>query len=154
MGAGQYYLLENRQPIGYDQILPDSGLLILKVNPDSVEGSGTITVMNANPDAPNFSEATFKLDRGNRNLFLDRDNDIAVIPLWLEGEKLGVLVTNREKSDDALKAAIGIHGILEHYLDPKNVKKNSLLKKCIESFKNLDFISSLESLENIYQSNL
>ena len=140
--TGQYYLLENRQPIGYDQILPDSGLLILKINPEAEEGSGTVMVMDANSDALNFSEATFKLDRDNRNLFHDRDNDIAVIPLWAEGEKLGVLVTNREKSDTALKTAIEIQGLLRS----KNMRNDSLAKECIESFKNLDFIACSERL--------
>ena len=147
--TGSYYLLENRQLIKYDQVLPDSGLLILKVNPDAVEGSGTVTVMNANPDALNFSEATFKLGRDNRNMFLDRDNDIAIVPLWTEGDKLGVLVTNKEKSDTALKAAIGIQDLMEQYQDAANVRKQSLLKECIESFKNLEFISCYERLRNM-----
>ncbi len=47
--GGPYYLMENRQPQGFDEILPDSGLLILKVNPDAQEGSGTVQVMDANP---------------------------------------------------------------------------------------------------------
>jgi hypothetical protein len=141
---GQYYLLENRQPIGYDQVLPDSGLLILKVNPDAEEGTGTVTVMDANPDARNLSEATFKLDRDNRNLFFDRDNDIAVIPLWKEGEKLGVLVTNREKSDTALKTAIGIEGLLKS----KDGRKDNLAKECIESYKKSNFTACAERLRN------
>lgn len=107
---GRYYLLENRQPIGYDRILPDSGLLILKVNPDAEEGSGTVTVMNANPAAPNFSEATFKFGKKGRNIFLDSDNDIAVIPLQTKENTLEVLVTSLEKSDAALKDAVEKHG--------------------------------------------
>ena len=69
---GRYYLVENRQPIGYDRILPDSGILILKVDPNVREGSGTVRVMNADPDSPNFSHATFRLDRENRGLFIDK----------------------------------------------------------------------------------
>ena len=71
-GWSQYYLVENRQPIGYDQLLPDSGLLVLKVSPDAMEGSGTVKVMDADPDSSYFSRATFRLDRSNRNAFLDK----------------------------------------------------------------------------------
>ena len=140
--AGRYYLLENRRPIGYDQVLPDYGLLILKINPDAEEGSGTVMVMDANPDARNLSEATFKLDRSTRNLFLDRENDIAAIPLWSEGEKLGVLVTNREKSDTALKTAIEIQELLRS----TKGRNGGVAKECIESYKNLDFIACYERL--------
>ncbi|MCJ7813227.1 hypothetical protein MUP95_07935 [bacterium] len=146
---GQYYLVENRQPIKYDEILPDSGILILKINPEAEEGSGTAMVMDANPGVWNFSEATFTLDRDNKDLFFDKDNDIAIIPLWTEEEKLGVLVTNNEKSSTALKVALEIEGILKHSQDLKNVKEGSLVKECIESFKDLDFISCQESLRKM-----
>jgi len=147
--GGQYYLVENRQPIGYDQVLPDSGLLVLKINPNAEEGSGTVMVMDANPGVRNFSEATFTLDRDNRNLFLDKAHDIAIIPLWTAGENLGVFVTNRKKSDDALKAALEIQGMLKQEQDSKNVRKESLVKECIESFKNLDFIFCRERLRKM-----
>lgn len=147
--AGQYYLLEHRQPVGYDKILPDSGLLILKVNPNAIEGAGIVTVMDANPDALNFSEATFKLARNNRNLFYDRENDISVMPLWTEEGKLGVLVTTPDKSDTALKAAIEIQEILEQNRESKNMKRDSLVKECIKSFKSYDFISCKERLKNM-----
>lgn len=142
--GGQYYLLENRQSIGYDKILPDTGLLVLKVNPDAKEGSGTVTVMDSNPNAPNYSEATFKLNRDNRNIFIDRFNDIAVIPLWTKEDQLAVIVTIREKSDTALKAAIEIQKLLKHDQDIKYIEKDNLVMQCIESFKNFDFISCQE----------
>lgn len=141
---GRYYLLENRQPLGYDQVLPDSGLLVLKVNPDAMEGAGTVTIMDANPDARNFAEATFRLDREGRQLFLDRAHDLAVIPLWPEGEKLGVLVTSREKSDEALQTALRMQALLA-----KGRGRDRLLQGCIESFRNLDFISCREKLNQM-----
>jgi hypothetical protein len=97
-GWSHFYLVENRQPIGYDLILPDRGLLILKVNLDSVEGSGTVKVMDADPDSPYFSHATFKLGGNNRNAFIDKKNNVAIIPLWSEKGNRGVLVTTPEKS--------------------------------------------------------
>jgi hypothetical protein len=96
------YLVENRQPFGYDRILPDPGLLILKADPNAPEGYGTAKIMDADPKSPRFSRATFRLDRPNRNLCLDQGANVAIILLWTEGEDRGVLVTVKEKSDHAL----------------------------------------------------
>ena len=49
LSDGRYDLIENRQSIGYDQALHDSGILILKVYPSALEGTGTVRVMDANP---------------------------------------------------------------------------------------------------------
>ena len=109
--------------------------------------SDTVKIMDASPEALNFSEATFKLDRDNRNMFVDRDNNIAAIPFWKEGEKLGVLVTNTERSESILKIAINVQQILEHYQQSEEKSLGSLAKVCIESFKKLDFISCNERLK-------
>jgi len=98
--SGHYYLVENRQPIGFDRVLPDSGILILEVNPNAVEGSGTVKVIDADPDSANFSHATFRADRKNRNVFIDRKNDLAVLPLGPKGGDQGVLVTTPDSIPD------------------------------------------------------
>jgi hypothetical protein len=103
LSSGKYYLVENRQPVGFDRALPDSGILILKVNPYAQEGYGTVQIMDANPASAHFRQATYRLDAGGRNLF--KDSEVAVIPLWKEGERLGVMVTTPEKSTQALEAA-------------------------------------------------
>ena len=95
--SGHYYLVENRQPIGFDRVLPDSGILILKVNPNAVEGSGTVKVMDADPDSPNFSHATYRSDRKDRNIFIDKENHLAILPLRSKGDAEGVLVTTPDK---------------------------------------------------------
>jgi hypothetical protein len=96
--SGHYYLVENRQPIGFDRVLPDSGILILKVNPKAQEGSGTVQVMDADPDSPNFSHATFRPDRRDRNVFIDEGNNVAILALRIKGQSLEVLVTTPEKA--------------------------------------------------------
>jgi len=105
---GRYYLIENRQPIGFDRILPDSGILILKVDPQKTGGSDPVRIMDADPSSSNFSQATFRIDRSNRNIFIDKEINVAIIPLWSEKGHQGVLVTSTEKSSDALKAALTI----------------------------------------------
>jgi hypothetical protein len=134
-----FYLVENRQPIGYDLILPDRGLLILKVNLDSIEGSGTVKVMDADPDSPYFSHATFKLGGNNRNAFIDKKSNVAIIPLWSEKGNQGVLVTTPEKSSDALKAALMIRELFQRFPEPRGEKEGKFIEECVESFKRSDF---------------
>lgn len=136
--GNRYYLVENRQPLGYDRILPDSGLLILKVDPNAPEGYGTAKIMDADPKSPRFSRATFRLDRPNRNLFLDKEANIAVIPLWSEGESLGVLITTPNQSEDALKAALAIQERKARHPDPREEGRR-LTDECIARFKSFDF---------------
>jgi hypothetical protein len=136
--GNRYYLVENRQPFGYDRILPDSGLLILKVDPNVPEGYGTAKIMDADPKSPRFSRATFRLDRPNRNLFLDKEANIAVIPLWSEGESLGVLITTPARSDEALKAALVIQERKARHPAPREEERR-LTDECIARFKSFDF---------------
>jgi M6 family metalloprotease-like protein len=140
---GTYYLVENRQPIGYDQTLPDSGILILKVNPQEDEGYGTVKVMCAD-GSRDFVNATYKLELNNRNIFTDnsglfRKNTIAIIPLWKEGDNLGVLITTPEQSAAAIKAAQAIQALINQNVGTKN---EGLIFEAITAFKNKDFEKS------------
>ena len=139
LAGGLYYLAENRQPVGFDEILPDSGLLILKVNPEAKEGSGTVQVMNASPGTPRFKQAAYRLDEAGRNLFLDRKNNLAVIPLWADGGKLGVLATSAEKGPRALDAASRIQKLLARFPEPRTGEKDQVIRDSLEAFNRFDF---------------
>jgi len=144
LSDGQYYLLENRQPVGYDRVLPDFGLLVLKVNPEAKEGHGTAQIMKASPKAHHFSQATYRLDQGNRNTFIDRGNQLTIIPLWKEGENLGVLVTTPARGAEALKAASSIQELLERYPEPRERGKEQFVQESITLFKKYDFKGARE----------
>ena len=139
LNGGLYYLIENRQPIGFDRILPDSGLLILKVDPSAPEGYGTVKVMDADKNSPHFSHATFRLDRPNRNIFIDKNANIVVIPFLQEGQGQGVLITTVEKSADALKAALMIKKLVARSPKPRDHQGNRLIEESIACFKTYDF---------------
>ncbi len=130
---GTYYLVENRQPLGFDRNLPDSGILILRVDPRAQEGYGTVEVMNADPRAVHFSRATFRLDDPGRTLYVDRKNGVAIVPLWQDGENLGVLVTTPEQCDQAVKAAGAIGELL------RQGKTGGSLKEAMAAFRAFDF---------------
>ncbi|MEI9477865.1 MAG: hypothetical protein WCO26_14985 [Deltaproteobacteria bacterium] len=139
---GTYYLIENRQPIGSDRVLPDAGILVLKVDPEAQEGYGTVKIMNADPKAPGFARATFRLDRDGRTLFMDKRNKIAVIPLWEESENLGVLMVPPKKSGDALQAALLIQRMLHRKGRGSAGKFDKDVNNAIAAFKRFDFAGS------------
>jgi M6 family metalloprotease-like protein len=146
----QYYLVENRQPVGYDKMLPDAGILVLKVNPDVQEGYGTVRIMNADPHAHNFSKATYALAAQDRNLFVDKKNHVAVIPLWMKGENLGVLVTTAEKSGSALQAA---GAILQLMRGARRPEREKTLRLAVDAFETNDFDRSYRFASGMPGSN-
>jgi hypothetical protein len=143
LNDGTYYLIENRQPVGFDRTLPDSGILILRVFPRAAEGYGTVEVKNA-ATATNFANATYRLEANKRNIFVDRKQNIAIIPLWKENENLGVLVTNPANSEAALNAATAIQALISRSTPAPDSGKESGLREAMEAFKNKDFAKSLE----------
>jgi M6 family metalloprotease-like protein len=141
---GTYYLVENRQSVGFDRSLPDSGILILKVNPQADEGYGTVEVKIAD-GSHDFTNATYKLENKNRNIFMDnsglfRKNNIAIIPLWKEKDTTGVLITIPERIEAAIKAAQAIQALMSQ----KNAgpKDRNLMLDAITAFKNYAFEKS------------
>lgn len=132
-----HYLIENRQPIGFDRMLPDSGILILEVHPAYQDGTGVVRVKNP-ISSPNFDHGTYKLEESNRNVFIDKQNNISIIPLWKEKEKLGVLVTTPARSKVAINAALAIQKLIDQS------ENENVISEAIEAFKNKDFEKSYD----------
>lgn len=147
----QYYLVENRQPIGFDRILPDSGVLVLKVDPRAQEGSGTVRVMDADPGSFNFSHATYKLGFDRRNRFVDANNNVAIIPLWSENQDQGVLVTTARKSEDALRALSWVQEIRNSHTMPQNERTKKQMEACLEAFQSFNFRKACRIAKEIQQ---
>jgi hypothetical protein len=93
----------------------------------------------ADPDAPYFSHATWRLDRNNRNAFIDKENHIAIIPLWSDKGNQGVLITTPEKISHALKAALMIQKLFQRFPEPRGEEEGKAIEACIVSFKRSDF---------------
>jgi len=64
-----YYLIENRQPIGFDRYLPGHGVLVMYAN-DTVNecrfGRSPVKLVNAQPDVPHLTGAAFNLGENER----------------------------------------------------------------------------------------
>ena len=74
-----YYLIENRQPIGYDKNLPGSGVLIMYADDRIAEcrhGKAPIKLIDADSSAPHLEGAAF--DIGKRNSFQDETHRIRI----------------------------------------------------------------------------
>jgi len=77
--ATTYYLIENRQPIGVDRYLPDSGVLILYADDSITEsrnGQAPVKLMNADPSVPSLKGAAY--DVGAHDEFVDERNGIRI----------------------------------------------------------------------------
>jgi hypothetical protein len=149
LNDGRHYLIENRQPIGSDRMLPDSGILILRVNPSADEGYGTVGIVNADPKAPHFSHSTFKLGESDRNRYIDKRNNVSIIPLWKEMDELGVLITTPNESEMAIKAASAIQKLIALTAHSDSNDKRKVLEKAVTSFKKFDFTGSYRISQNI-----
>jgi M6 family metalloprotease-like protein len=74
-----YYLVENRQPIGFDKNLPGSGVLIMYADdmiPECRHEKAPVKLMNANPGTPHLDGAAF--DVGKKDIFVDEKNGLKI----------------------------------------------------------------------------
>jgi hypothetical protein len=136
---GNYYLVENRQPVGYDAILPDAGIIILRVFPRAQEGYGTVELMNADPTAAHFSRAAYGLERGRGAFFVDRKGGFAVVPVWKEGDATGVVITAPQDAEEAMKAARAIDELQKTLSQPPAQGPASSLADAKAAFGRGDF---------------
>jgi hypothetical protein len=90
-----YYLVENRQHIGHDRNLPETGVLIMYADDRVAEsryGRGPVRLVNANPTVPHLDSAAFDIDKNAS--FSDERNDIRIKLLKKNGRSYDILVEN------------------------------------------------------------
>lgn len=91
-----YYLVENRQPIGADQHLPGTGVLILYCNEtieECTEGDSPVKLMNAHPDIAELKGAAFNTGPGEVDTYTDLDRGLEIKLLEKVGDNYRVSVT-------------------------------------------------------------
>jgi M6 family metalloprotease-like protein len=91
-----YYLLENRQKVRSDWMVPTTGLLILKVDELREDGDGIVRVVDADPKIPDFGEATFGTNPGQTSTVILSDG-IALAVLWQEEKDITVMITEQAR---------------------------------------------------------
>lgn len=88
-----YYLVENRQYIGHDKYLPETGVLIMYADDkiaESRHGRSQVRLMNANPTVPHLEGAAF--DIGKNASFADEQNGVQIKLLKKIGNSYDILV--------------------------------------------------------------
>lgn len=79
LSESSYYLVENRQLIGFDRFLPGSGVLIMLADdntPECRHGRAPVKLMNADPSDAQLASAAF--DAGAKNHFQDNAHGVTV----------------------------------------------------------------------------
>ena len=102
-----YYLIENRQPIGCDRILPGHGVLIMYADDDIPEcrhGKAPVKLMNANPSVPHLEGAAF--DVGGNDAFVDKQNRITIQLKEKSRGSYRIVVSPLQKDDPNRDAAV------------------------------------------------
>lgn len=103
-GGSRYTLLENRQSLDGDAVLPSAGLVVLEVDTEKEEGSGIVRAADANPGTPHLFRAPFLPQSGERRYYENRRDGIAVVPLATEPNKaMRIVVTTPERAAEFVK---------------------------------------------------
>lgn len=101
---GTYYLLENRQTLPSDPLLPSKGLLVLYVDESKEDGDGIVRIDPANPQVPEFGAATYGAGSGQATS-VSLMWDVAVEVLWQQGNDLTLLVTESSHAPEVQAVA-------------------------------------------------
>ena len=101
--SNTFYLVENHQKVGYDQYDPSSGVLISYADDgykgECRHGQGPVQLMDANPSVPYLEGAAF--DIGKKEIFIDTQNNLAIILLKKVDLSYEIKITTADKADTA-----------------------------------------------------
>jgi immune inhibitor A len=93
LSATAYYLIENRQPIGYDRNLPGKGMLVMYADDAVAEcrrGKSPVKLVNADPSVKFLRGAAF--EPGKKDVFRDRDHNLSVRVEQADGGSLRLVI--------------------------------------------------------------
>lgn len=94
----QYLLVENRQKVGGDAVLPAAGMLVLEVDPTRPEGTAIVRTVDANPAVPKLYGAPFRPGAGERRYYENATSGVAIVPLEVGADgSMRILVTTPER---------------------------------------------------------
>jgi len=88
--GGDYYLIEVRQRSGVDEYLPDSGVLISRIDESKDSGEGVVKIMDCHPETRTLNDATCKLN----DSWSDNSHGVYVKVIGKQGASYVVAVAN------------------------------------------------------------
>jgi hypothetical protein len=107
LSGSSYYLVENRQPIGFDRVLPGSGVLIMYADDQVAEcrhGRAPVKLVDADPSRPHLEGAAF--DLGKRQSFVDDKHGLKIELVEKTGRSYRVRVSPQHCCIDPVRRAI------------------------------------------------
>lgn len=102
LSDGRYYLVEVRQKIGYDAMLPDFGALVTLCDDRIPSAEGPVRVQDANPNTATLDDATLDLSIGKQAGFFDRKNDVSIVVTGKSGLSYTVFAGPTSQGEVAL----------------------------------------------------
>jgi len=102
LSADRYYLIENRQQVGYDAVLPGSGVLVYYADETIQEAHGILRLVDAKPSIAQFGAAAFDIGPGRNSTLVDEKNGWAVLLLDKQDRSYRIHLT---KAGDAPTAS-------------------------------------------------
>ncbi|MFX1563576.1 MAG: M6 family metalloprotease domain-containing protein, partial [Promethearchaeota archaeon] len=75
----QYYLIEVRQQTGYDQYLPEKGVLLTYVDESLDSGEGIVKVIDAHPSTATKNDGAFDLGAGEVDTYISSHGQFTMI---------------------------------------------------------------------------
>ena len=106
-----------------------------------MEGYGAVSVM-CSDGLRDFAHAPFKLETAGRTMFVDSQNNLAIVPLWRENGALGVLVATPDQGESAVAAARAIQARIEGNVPTADNESGKILDQAITAFKHNEFEKS------------
>jgi M6 family metalloprotease-like protein len=105
LGPQRFLLVENRQKIRGDAVLPASGMLVFEVDLSREEGSAIVKVVSANPGPNERDRAPFVPGAGARRYFHTEEAGVVIAPLAMEASgALRLVVTVPDRLPEFLGA--------------------------------------------------
>jgi M6 family metalloprotease-like protein len=90
-----YYMIEFREQIGFDQYLPSSGIIITRIDETQDSGGEIVQVIDANPATKTLNDAPYQVG----DTFEDAARHVFVSIISRTADTVTVLVANQKTSD-------------------------------------------------------
>lgn len=100
----RYLLIENRQRVGSDRMLPAAGLLVLEVDTAREEGTAILRVADANPSVSRLYGVPFIPGAGERRAYQNTRAGVAIAPLAVDPDgTMRLVITTPERIRDFVR---------------------------------------------------
>ncbi|MEM3755055.1 MAG: M6 family metalloprotease domain-containing protein, partial [Candidatus Bathyarchaeia archaeon] len=101
----RYYLIEARKKIGFDEALPENGVLITLIDERKTSGRGIIHAIDANPTTKTLNDALFKVSQK----FIDAENEVAISVLEEKNDSFLISIDRRSPLPDLSIAGLEVY---------------------------------------------